>query len=115
MIVNFKQNPINCPKHLAFIRTLPCIIRGTVGEVQAAHIRSGGDGGLARKPSDSRVVPLHWYEHKIQHNIGEKEFFGERLQEVIHLAELLYQNTGNRQKCIEIINLFRMKLLVDYV
>lgn len=113
MIVNFKCPPIRSPKHLAFIRTLPCIIRGSVGDVEAAHIRSGSDGGMGMKPSDSYVVPLHFYEHKIQHDQGEKAFFGERLPHVISLSQSLYENTGNRQKCIELINLFRMKIYID--
>lgn len=53
------------PKHLAFIRTLPCVIK-MQKPVQAAHIRIGGLAGMARKPPDYDVLPLFWQEHDKQ-------------------------------------------------
>lgn len=68
---------LRSPRHLAWIRTRPCVIAGwhfCVGRTQAAHIRTGTDGGMGIKPSDKWVVPLCAMAHKEQHTIGEPAF-----------------------------------------
>lgn len=100
-----KQPKIISEKHRRFIASLPCVKTGK-SECQAAHVRAGYLG-MGIKPPDSRCVPLNWEEHAIQHKIGERYFWGDDLDKAIWLAGLLWDNTGNREKCLELIAKFR--------
>lgn len=100
-----KQPKIISEKHRRFIASLPCVKTGKF-ECQAAHIRAGYLG-MGTKPSDARTIPLNWEQHLLQHQIGEKAFFGDKLDQVIWLSGLLWDNTGNREKCLELIAKFR--------
>ena len=73
--------------HLAFIRQLPCCVCGRT-PCDAAHVRNGTDGAMARKPSDKWAVPLcrprtlqvgskelHDGCHGLQHRSGETSFW----------------------------------------
>lgn len=67
---------------------------------------------MGMKPSDALTVPLYWRQHALQHEIGEELFWEpyggtERAKE---LARQLYENTGNREKCLRIIARFRYDL-----
>jgi hypothetical protein len=42
--------------------------------VECAHVRSGTDGGMARKPSDHWAISLCSGHHAEQHRIGEIGF-----------------------------------------
>lgn len=112
---NFKKETIRNEKHRKFIATLPCCVSGISGSTQAAHIRAAGSGGLGFKNGDCNCIPLSWMEHHKQHNkhergFGEKSYWGDDLPRAIRLAELLYENTGNTDKCLNIIQKFRFKI-----
>jgi hypothetical protein len=68
------MKPVRSEAHLAFIRSLPCLIpqcrsRFTV----AAH--TSGSRGMGQKRSDLETVPMCEYpHHKEQHRIGWKAF-----------------------------------------
>lgn len=104
------QNRIRDEKHRRFIASLPCCITGN-NEVQAAHIRHGCYS-MGMKPCDSLVVPLYWLEHQRQHSMSESEFWEPYggIENAKKLALLLYENTGNRDKCIDIINKFKLNI-----
>lgn len=89
-------------KHLAFIRTLPCAKTLVPGNVQAAHIRRGTDGGVSLKPSDCWVLPLSAAEHARQHQIGEPAFYNS-LDAARGLALMLWEHTGDTITCKRII------------
>ena len=68
---------IRCPAHLKWIRTRFCeaiLSGGCGGRVEAAHVRTGTDGGMGMKPSDCWVIPLCTEHHREQHRIGEAAF-----------------------------------------
>lgn len=69
-----KQKNIRDSKHLAYIRTLPCM-RCSKKPSEAAHVRNGTDGGMGLKPSDCFVVPLCHSCHAFQHQTGEDTFW----------------------------------------
>jgi len=92
---------IRSPKHLKFIRSLPCV-RCRHGETQAAHIRKGTGGGKAIKPSDKFTVPLCHSCHDTQHNRGEVSFWGD-VERAVKLAEDLYAVSGNWEKACGLI------------
>ena len=94
---------IRCPRHLAFVRGLPCLACGVSpdhGAIQAAHIRVGpgsGKGGIGLKPGDDRVVPLCADCHRRQHDHGEPAFWsGLDIGDPLGLAARLFAATGDR-------------------
>lgn len=97
-------------KHLAFIRTLPCVTCGNRPS-QAAHIRKNGDGGVGVKPSDNRAVPLCPSCHYIQHQIGELRFWfpWSGYEAAIVLAKRLHALSGDEMHALLEIVSFRRK------
>lgn len=68
---------VRLPAHLKWIRGHECAIAGKhdcEGRIEAAHVRTGTDGGLGVKPSDWWTIPLCSAAHAEQHRIGEKAF-----------------------------------------
>jgi len=61
--------------HLAFIRQLPCVACGKAAPSEAAHVRTGTDGGVGVKPGDRYALPLCTACHAKQHRIGELTFW----------------------------------------
>ena len=67
--------------HLAWLRTLPCLITGQRKDVDAAHIRYAEPvygkriTGIGEKPSDRFAVPLSRRLHEEQHKGNEREFW----------------------------------------
>ena len=62
-------------QHLAFVRQLPCVACGKAGPSEAAHVRTGANGGVAVKPADRYAVPLCTTCHAKQHRMGELSFW----------------------------------------
>jgi len=100
-------------KHLAFIRSLPCIAcaRDPCGE--AAHVRHNFEingerqFGKAEKPHDWRTVPLCGWCHRenrnSQHHVGEVEFWTQRAINPILLASALWSNRDSFEVAREIV------------
>lgn len=68
---------IRSPGHLRFVRAHECAVCGGLPSgypIEAAHVRTGTDGGMGMKPSDSWTIPLCAHHHRDQHMIGEAEF-----------------------------------------
>lgn len=70
---------IRCPGHLQFVRGHQCSVEGRNepecgGSIQAAHVRTGTDGGISVKPSDCWAIPLCGIHHARQHQMGEASF-----------------------------------------
>jgi hypothetical protein len=62
-------------QHLAFVRQLPCVACGRAAPSEAAHVRTGTDGGVGIKPPDRYAVPLCADCHAKQHRVGELSFW----------------------------------------
>jgi hypothetical protein len=62
--------------HLRWIRGFECAVRDAEcsGRIEAAHVRTGTDGGLGVKPSDCWTIPLCTLHHRFQHDVGEAHF-----------------------------------------
>lgn len=74
-----ERGPLRSPGHLRFVRSFECSIAGKAehicsGPIEAAHVRTGTDGGLSLKPSDHFTISLCAAAHKRQHQIGETTF-----------------------------------------
>src|ERR1700758_35927 len=70
-----KPNLYRRLQHLAFVRQLPCVACGKAAPSEAAHVRTGTDGGVGVKPGDRHAVPLCTVCHAKQHRIGELTFW----------------------------------------
>lgn len=72
-----KEPQVRCPAHLKFVRGFVCSIHDKhecEGGIEAAHCRTGTDGGMGVKPSDYWAIPLCSGAHREQHAIGEAAF-----------------------------------------
>lgn len=70
---------IRCVGHLTWVRGHCCAIQDKAGhtcngKIEAAHVRTGTDGGMSVKPSDTWTIPLCGEGHREQHLIGEPAF-----------------------------------------
>lgn len=102
-----KQHFIRDKNHLRFVASLPCCVTGAIGETQAAHIRIKEQAGLGRKPSDAMTLPMHYMAHKTQHEQGESEYWGDRLDKAKQLARDLYAVSGQTDEALRLISEFR--------
>ena len=97
-----KRNPRqHDEKHLAFIRTLPCLICRNTISTEAAHVRMS-DGRIAKpvtgigiKPDDRFTVPLCGLHHREQHSMSERRFWERHDRDPILVALALYSVTGD--------------------
>jgi len=75
---------IRCPQHLAWVRGHICALASVPVidadalchsiSTEAAHVRIGTDGSMAKKPGDNWAIPLCGHHHHVQHQIGERSF-----------------------------------------
>lgn len=102
-------------KHLQFVASLPCTVCGFPNRSQAAHIRSGNLAGTALKSGDDCTLPLcatfptheGCHDKQGRDETGFWDSYG-GVSEASRLAKKIYENSGNREKCIYQIVKFRM-------
>lgn len=99
-------------KHSQWVRGWCCVAfksdpQGCDGKVEAAHVRTGTDGGMSEKPSDWWQVPMCARHHREQHQIGEPAFerkYGvDMKREALRLAKLS-PDIGMRQAMKEALS-----------
>lgn len=100
--------------HLAFIRTLPCLVCGNPHETQAAHIRFADlsvaklAGGISIKPDDKYAVPLCGLEHNEQHDHGdERGWWTAKGIDPVKVALALYSVSGDFARGEQIVRMCR--------
>lgn len=96
--------------HLGWLRLLPCVACGAPGPNEAAHVRSGTDGGMGLKPSDRFALPLCKADHREQHQIGETAFWGTLGVDPLDLTCRLWTVSGNVEQGIRAIEKFRQRI-----
>lgn len=102
--MGLREEPqIRCPGHLAWVRGHACSVGGASGQgcggrMEAAHVRSGTDGGMGVKPSDTYTIPLCSDHHAEQHRIGESAFERRRGIDMKAIAEGLARTSPHRTK-----------------
>lgn len=91
------------PDHLAFIRTLMCLVCLDDTSVEAAHIRFSDiraakvNPGVGQKPHDYWTVPLCSKCHREQHEIKEEFFWDQAMIDPLFVAMALYLSSGNHE------------------
>ena len=70
-----RQKRIRSDAHLKWVRSHRCCVPGCTNvPIQAAHVRTGTDGGTGMKPGDNWTISLCQTHHDQQHNVGEAAF-----------------------------------------
>lgn len=73
MLLLPKTERLRSPRHLVYVRSLPCSVPGCKrGDIHAHHLRKGA--GTALKPSDAFTVPLCLAHHDEGHSAGWRTF-----------------------------------------
>lgn len=108
-----KRPRVHDGAHLAFVRSLPCLITGMTRGVEAAHIRYADprfgkrETGVGEKASDRWTVPLHVEMHRLgkdaQHAGNERAFWRRHGIDPVRVAAALYANSGDYEVCESII------------
>ena len=106
-----KPNPRRRTQHLAFVRQLPCVACGKAAPSEAAHVRSGSDGGAGMKPSDRYSLPLCTDCHAIQHEFGELTFWSVLRIDPLNAALRLWAVSGDVQAGERVV--FRARQLMN--
>jgi hypothetical protein len=88
-------DPRRRAQHLAFVRQLPCVVCGKAAPSEAAHVRSGSDGGAGMKPSDRYCLSLCTDCHALQHQFGELRFWSVVSIDPLNVAFRLWTVSGN--------------------
>jgi len=104
-----RQPRIKDEKHRKFVASLPCCVSGVSGQTQAAHVKTGALCGMGMKPSDAYIVPLSCREHAAQHKVGERVYWGDKLEAAQELCNALYLCTGNYDKAHVLLARFMKK------
>lgn len=101
-------------KHLAFIRTLPCVVSGVHVNVEAAHIRYSDaawgkiNPGHSAKPDDKWTIPLCAELHRLdpinsQHSMNERAFWERNGIDPLPIARALWTISGDYEMALKII------------
>src|SRR6516162_1298287 len=98
-------------QHLAFIRQLPRVVCGKAAPSEAAHVRSGSDGGAGMKPADRYCVSLCSDCHSLQHQFGELTFWSTVRIDPLNVAFRLWTISGDIKAGQRIV--FRARQQID--
>jgi hypothetical protein len=98
-------------QHLTFVRQLPCVVCGRAAPSEAAHVRSGCDGGAGMKPSDRYTVSLCSDCHALQHQFGELTFWSTVRIDPLNVAFRLWTVSGDIKAGERIV--FRARQQID--
>jgi hypothetical protein len=98
-------------QHLAFVRQLPCVACGKVAPSDAAHVRTGTDGGVGRKPGDRYAVPLCTTCDAKQHRVGELTFWSALRIDPLNVALRLWTESGDERAGARTV--FRARQRID--
>lgn len=104
-----KRQRADSKSHLAFIRSLPCIVTGSTTDIDAVHVsfadtRFGKLGrGLGSKEEDAWTVPLSREMHERQHGRDEQAFWAARNIKVLRVALALWRCSGDYETALLIL------------
>jgi hypothetical protein len=97
-------------QHLSFIRQLACVVCGKAAPSEAAHVRSGSNGGAGMKPADRYIVPLCSDCHSLQHQFGELTFWSTVRIDPLNVAFRLWTISGDIKAGERIVFRARQKI-----
>ncbi|WP_374756604.1 DUF968 domain-containing protein [Dyadobacter bucti] len=82
---------------LMFLRSLPCLCTGVMGNVTAHHLMDTGLRGMGLKSPDRYSIPLDWKVHDMLHRAGDETLFlaGYEVFEAKSIADQFYESYLN--------------------
>lgn len=86
------------PAHCNFVRSFACCACGSKAAIEVAHVRTGTDGCMGKKPGDYWTISLCHDCHTRQHNIGEASFEAENGIDMKALAREFVQASPKRRE-----------------
>jgi hypothetical protein len=100
--MRLRESPqLRSPAHLKWVRGHECSIAAKhdcIGKIQAAHVRTGTDGGTGKKPSDNYTIPLCIRAHSEQHLMGESAFERKYQFSMLAMAHELWLRSPARRR-----------------
>lgn len=97
-----EEPQIRNASHLKWVRGHECAVGTPMFcrdyPVEAAHVRTGTDGGMSVKPSDCWALPLCRYHHAVQHAQGERTFEQLYKIDMKKIAQGLWLKSPHRHK-----------------
>lgn len=100
---------IKSKDHLAFIRTLPCIVCFDNTSTEACHVRMADARigkpitGMGIKPDDKYTLPMCGAHHRKQHQMNEGDFwFAQKIDPVL-MSLAIYSVSGDAEAAERII------------
>lgn len=110
------KKPTRDPIYLAFIRSLPCTIRGLSWGIEAAHT---GPHGLGQKSSDYSAIPLCRKHHRTSndslHKLGPFRFMTVHQLEIPELVKRLNAKPIIRIEAGCFVGIFQGQERIEYV
>jgi Protein of unknown function (DUF968) len=92
-----KTERLRSPRHLAWVRSLPCSVPGCRGEmVQAHHVRKGA--GVGMKPADRYAAPVCIEHHTEGHTGGWRTFEARYGVDLSAIAARLWVESNQQRK-----------------
>ncbi len=97
------------PKHLEFIRTLPCVVCADNTSTEAAHVRMLDSRiakpvtGMQIKPDDKFTLPLCGRCHRLQHAGSEAAFWRSQETDPVLLSLAIFSASGDAQEAERIM------------
>lgn len=78
---------------LKFLRTLPCLCTGKMGQVQSHHLLDTRLRGTALKSPDRYSIPLDALIHRKLHDCGDETLFLSRygISDAMDIADQFYE------------------------
>lgn len=96
-----REKRIRSPAHLSWVRDHECCVSGCHNRpIEAAHIRSGTDGGTGMKPGDDWAISLCSAHHREQHQVGEVRFAQKHNLDLLALAREFAAKSQHRAKLV---------------
>src|SRR5690242_19051991 len=108
-----KPDPRRRANHLIYVRQLPCSVCGKAAPSEAAHVRSGSDGGTGIKPSDRYCLSLCTSCHALRHEFGELRFWSTLRRDPLNVALRLWTASGDINAGERIV--FRARQRIDLI
>lgn len=101
-----RQPRIHRADHLAFVRTLPCLVCADDISTEACHIRfpdrrvDKRPVGNSEKPDDMWVLPMCGECHRRQHSLNERAFWrGVGIDPILYALRLFSVSGDHEQGC----------------
>ena len=104
-------------KHLAFLRTLNCIICGDNTSTEACHIKMA-DARVAKRIASSSLreddrfcLPMCGAHHREQHSMGERKFWQGYGIDAVLMALAIYSVSGDAEEAERIMSARHVNIL----